>query len=83
MKRKLKKISFKTFAVILSVLMALMSLPLTAFAVPEEAQKDIAAEKTPKDVFEVVDRREENVKHFRLEDGSYTCCTVRSAGSLP
>ena len=74
----------KTLAYLLSVLLILYAVPANVYAELVEtvesalnsadAVTDIADNKNASDqaVFEVIDRREETVKHFRTEDGSFT-----------
>ncbi len=73
----------KILALMLSILMVFYAVPTTVYAELIEAI-DTALQDTEEDsatteeaadkgaIFEVVDRREESVKHFRLADGSYT-----------
>lgn len=74
----------KTVACLLSILLAIYAVPTNVFAeLIEAADTALTDEIEPvldadnvKDpagsVFEVIDRREETVKHFRTEDGSFT-----------
>ena len=78
MKKKCKSFSIKSLAAILSVFMILTSLPLSVFAVdfesdgsPAEASSSEQKQNRISEAFEVEELREESVKHFRLEDGSY------------
>lgn len=73
MKKTLKYFSIKSLATILSVLMILTALPLSAFAIDlgsKSSATDNSYERLS-EAFEVEELREESVKHFRLEDGSY------------
>lgn len=59
-------------------MLIILSLPISAFAIDLNHSSDLQSEtydecgNVIKDVYEVVNRREEAVKHFKLEDGSYT-----------
>ena len=70
----MKKFSMKFIASLLSVLLVVMSLPVSAFAI------DLSSDSTPavedeilynQDVVELVDMRTATDKYFRLDDGSY------------
>ena len=78
------KFALKTLAVILSVLMFVYAVPSVVFATvaeaigdflsSEETQSSAAEAETSQEkerIYEEIDLREENVKHFRLDDGSY------------
>lgn len=78
MKTKLKSFGIKSLAAILSILMVLTGFPLSVFAIDFESDSSSteisSAEPTHNrisEAFEVEELREESVKHFRLEDGSY------------
>ena len=71
----------KTVACVLSILMMLYAVPTNVFAelidaidgaLENQADEVVAEDTLKKEVFEVIDRREETVKHFRTEDGSFT-----------
>ena len=72
----------KTLAYLLSVLLILYAVPANVYAelintvesaiTTNETVTDLTNETTEENVFEVIDRREETVKHFRTEDGSFT-----------
>ena len=72
MKKRMKHFGFKSLAVLLSLLMIFYVLPSTVYAewFNGEEEQPTPVEAVTKDVFELTDRREESVKHFRLEDGS-------------
>lgn len=70
MKKNLKSLGIKSLAMLLSFLMICTMLPLTVWAGVFDDDQDYAFERKS-DVFEVKELRESNVKHFRLEDGSY------------
>ena len=74
MKKHIKHFGFKSLAVLLSLLMLFYVLPSTVYAEWFEGNGEqtipIETGTVAKDVFELTDRREESVKHFRLEDGS-------------
>lgn len=80
-----RKLPVKIISVLLSIILALLSLPLSVFAIEENDSyapdnSDFETVNNPeaecenefKNVFEVIERREEFVKHFKLDDGSYT-----------
>ena len=78
------KLGLGTLSVFLSILMIVYLIPLSVYAdlaptiegnedttAPVEQTEQITDESTPPDaMFELTDRREQNVKHFRLSDGS-------------
>lgn len=75
----MKKIGTRALSIVISILMVIYLVPLSVYAsfseyLSDKENTDIAQEPSGiiRDVFEVTDRREETVKHFRLEDGSYT-----------
>ena len=67
----------RALSILLAVLMLAFSLPLSVFALDNDSDDSISSSNNDdsvnlvKDSFEVEELREENVKHFRLEDGSY------------
>ena len=70
----------KTVACVLSILIMLYAVPANVFAelidvidatLENQANEDTIENALEKEVFEVIDRREETVKHFRTEDGSF------------
>ena len=84
MKNSHFKFWLNTLAVILSVLMFVYAVPSVVFATAAEAIGDfLSSEETQSSaaeaeisqekerIYEEIDLREENVKHFRLDDGSY------------
>ena len=74
MKKTLKSFGIKSLAALLSVLMILTALPLSAFAIGLESSDYSSVDHSfdrLSEAFEVVELRDESVKHFRLEDGSY------------
>ena len=83
----MKKFSIKSLCVILSILTAIMSLPMTAFALDLsdnntaseviESNDDVLT--AQKDIIEMTDMRTASVKYFRLEDGSYYAAQYDSA----
>ena len=82
----MKKFSIKSLCVILSILTAIMSLPMTAFALDlsdnsaseiVESSSDVLT--AQKDIIEMTDMRTASVKYFRLEDGSYYAAQYDSA----
>ena len=78
------KLGLGTLSVFLSILMIVYLVPLSVYAdlaptiegnedttAPVEQTEQITDESTPPDaMFELTDRREQSVKHFRLSDGS-------------
>ncbi len=58
----------------LAFLLIVLSMPLNIIAVVEEAEQNITetTEDTTGKVVEVIERREEDVKHFQKPDGTYT-----------
>lgn len=81
MTRRAFSMWLKNVACVLSILMMLYAVPTNVFAelidaidgAPENQADEVTVEDTlKKEVFEVIDRREETVKHFRTEDGSFT-----------
>ena len=80
--------SIRLFSVVLAVILAVMTLPLYAFAmedttVPgEENQETVESENPtnilPGEIYEETSLREENVKHIHLQDGSYLAVTYAS-----
>lgn len=74
MKKTLKSFGIKSLAAFLSILMILTALPLSAFAIDQGASDDSSVDHSLdrlSEAFEVEELRDESVKHFRLEDGSY------------
>lgn len=75
--KSLKQFSIKTISVILSLLMVVSILPMNVFAqdIIEISNMDDKSTSTSaiqtRDIFEVITLREENVKHFKLMDGTY------------
>ena len=72
--RQLKHFSIKFLAAILSVLMVMYLLPLTTLAEAFQTADKSNSNKSrgqSDNIYELESLREESVKHFRLEDGSY------------
>ena len=82
-KRTIHSCSVKTLAIFLSVLMIFYLIPATAYASLFEATgaESVVSETSEHsgEIFEDVSRREENVKHFRLEDGTYMAAQYDTA----
>ena len=82
-KRTIKSCSVKTLAIFLSVLMIFYLIPATAYASLFEAtaEESVVSEATEHSgvIFEDISRREENVKHFRLADGTYMAAQYDTA----
>lgn len=71
----------KAVAYLLSILLFLYAVPTSVYAelidsidgaLKNPADEVVVEDTLKKEVFEVIDRREETVKHFRTEDGSFT-----------
>ena len=72
MKKHFKKISIRSIAILLSVLLSILSFPLSVFAIEGNADADLPISKSvEKDIIELIDERTATTKRFRLEDGSY------------
>ncbi len=70
----MKKFSMKFIAGLLSVLLVIMSLPVSAFAIDLSGDSSPPAEDEiiyNRDIVELVDMRTATDKYFRLDDGSY------------
>ena len=70
----MKKFSMKFIACLLSVLLVIMSLPVSAFAIDLSGDSSPPAEDEivyNRDIVEIVDMRTATDKYFRLDDGSY------------
>ncbi|MBQ8387629.1 MAG: hypothetical protein IJX46_01725 [Clostridia bacterium] len=72
--KKIKTFSIKSLSVFLAIVITMLSLPLTAFAISIEQatppQTEGEASEIKKDIFELTDRRTADTKYFRLEDGT-------------
>ena len=70
--KRLKNFSFKSLCVFMSLLMVLLSFPLTVFAqeVATEAEESHDAEPNA-EIIELLDQRTADTKYFRLPDGTY------------
>ena len=81
MKRKVKTISIKSLAVFLSIVTILLSLPTNIFAFDFDTSdnSDKPNKGYLKDAYEVIELRDESVKHFKLEDGSYVAVQYDTA----
>jgi len=82
----MKKFSIKSLCVILSILTAIMSLPMTALALDlsDNSASEIVESSgnvltAQKDIIEMTNMRTASVKYFRLEDGSYYAAQYDSA----
>ena len=70
----MKKFSMKFIAGLLSVLLVIMSLPVSAFAIDlsgDTSPPTISQEEANHDIVEIVDMRTATDKYYRLDDGSY------------
>ena len=70
----MKKFSMKFIAGLLSVLLVIMSLPVSAFAIDlsgDTSPPTISQEEANHDFVEIVDMRTATDKYYRLDDGSY------------
>ncbi|MBE6580029.1 MAG: RHS repeat-associated core domain-containing protein [Ruminococcaceae bacterium] len=72
MKKTVKRFSFKSVTFFLAIIIAVLSLPLSVFAagIASSAEPTDAEQELP-EAFEIVELREESVKHYRLLDGTY------------
>ena len=68
--KNLNRFSTKAISMLLSILLVLLSIPLTVFA-QNLTQADLNTQELSKDIVELIDLRTETTKTFRLEDGSY------------
>ena len=70
----MKKRLFKLLAVFLSVLIAVMSFPLSAFATSingtNRQRETQTSSKIQKDTYEIIELRDEFVKQFKQPDGT-------------
>lgn len=73
MKKKVKVVTFKTLYFLLAFVVMIASLPIAAFAatIDYDPPNEVTNVMGNNDTFEVTERREECVKHFRMPDGSY------------
>ena len=71
MRKSINKKYVRMICAILAILFSILSIPLNVFAAMDIGKEVIDTEVIGEFV-EVVDRREENVKHFRKPDGTYT-----------
>ena len=70
----MKKFSIRFIASLLSVLLVVMSLPVSAFAIDLSSDSSPPAEDEinhNRDIVEIIDMRTATDKYFRLDDGSY------------
>ena len=69
----MKKFSVKFISCLLSVLLVIMSLPISAFAVNlgNTSSPPVSQEEANHDIVEIVNMRTATDKYFRLDDGSY------------
>lgn len=70
----MKKFSIRFIASLLSVLLVVMSLPVSAFAIVLSSDSSPPAEDEinhNRDIVEIIDMRTATDKYFRLDDGSY------------
>ena len=85
MTTKTRKFGIRTLTLILAFLMIVYVVPLTVIAENIRASSNATTEEATetttaiKDVFELTDRREETVKHFRTEDGSIVAVVYPNA----
>ena len=70
--RKLKSLSIKLLSIFLSIILATLSFPLSVIAQNDiTTTSEIGEPSNDNNVVELVDRRTENTKSFRLADGSF------------
>ncbi len=83
MKKVVQTFGYKALALLLAMLTVMMALPLAVFAdmIEYPGTAEIAPESasTSREPIELVELREENVKHFMLEDGTVTAALYDKA----
>ena len=77
MKFNFKKTYYRVFSLVLAIVMFMISLPLAALAINDTSSS--AFEENIVHITEITDRREENVKHFDMGDGTYTAISYGAA----
>lgn len=77
MKFNFKKTYYRVFSLVLAIVMFMISLPLAALAINDTSSS--AFEENIVHITEITDRREENVKHFDMGDGTYTAISYGTA----
>ena len=79
---KVKNIGSKALSVILAILMIMYSIPLMSFASLMTSEDDTMLGQefnTEDNIIEITELREEDVKHFRLADGTYVAAQYKTA----
>ena len=79
---KIKNIGSKTLSVILAILMIMYSIPLMSVASLLTSEDDTMLGQeinTEDNVIEITELREEDIKHFRLADGTYIAAQYKTA----
>ena len=72
----IKKYTFKTLAIFLSILMIIYLVPTFVFAewidelTPDTSGENTEATERASEIYEMTERREESVKHFHCSDGT-------------
>ena len=77
MKFNFKKTYYRVFSLVLAIVMFMISLPLAALAINDTSSSGF--EENIVHITEITDRREENVKHFDMGDGTYTAISYGTA----
>lgn len=77
MKFNFKKTYYRVFSLVLAIVMFMISLPLAALAINDTSSSEF--EENIVHITEITDRREENVKHFDMGDGTYTAISYGTA----
>lgn len=77
MKFNFKKTYYRVFSLVLTIVMFMISLPLAALAINDTSSSTF--EENIVHITEITDRREENVKHFDMGDGTYTAISYGTA----
>ena len=76
----MKRLYFKTVAIILSICLTITCLPVTTWATSDYSADDsesssIQTVAEPYIIYEIESKREQNVKHYRMSDGNYMVAT--------
>ena len=76
--KRLKKLSFKSLCIILSLMMVLLSFPVSVFAI-EGTDANNTENNISRDIIELKEKRTKNAKYYRLQDGSYMIAQYNTA----
>ena len=72
MKKQFKKVTVRSIAVLLSIVLSFLSFPFSVFAIDDNLESNSSVSMSnEKDIIELIDERTATTKRFRLEDGSY------------